>query len=197
MPFIQKLHFFSKSFPFHSYFCVTPTSVLSFSRWQLSSIFIALFLKVSIYYLHWISQWAVCHWEQQQLSRICQSQSFHGARRSSLFLVSADISSHLPSINTHTHTYDINYIFKHHVCINGRSALKLYLIILLNIMYHAPMGRFQLQLIYYFTYFSTVVPCNICVFLSCRPFVVNTFSTGLVGAEVASVPWLGLLTVGV
>ena len=25
-------------------------------------------------------------------------------------------------------------------------------------MFHAPMGRFQLELIYYFTYFSTVVP---------------------------------------
>ena len=50
--------------------------------------------------------------------------------------------------------------------------------ILLNIMFHAPMGRFQLELIYYFTYFSTVVPSNICVFVSCRLFVVNTtFST--------------------
>ena len=46
------------------------------------------------------------------------------------------------------------------------------------------MGRFQLELIYYFTYFSTVVPSNICGFLSCRRFVVNTtFSTGLVGVE--------------
>ena len=54
--------------------------------------------------------------------------------------------------------------------------------ILLNIMFHAPMGRFQLELIYYFTYFPTVLPSNICVFLSCRPFVVNiTFSTGLLG----------------
>ena len=35
--------------------------------------------------------------------------------------------------------------------------------------------------IYYFTYFSTVVPSNSCVFLSYRPFVVNTFSTGLMG----------------
>ena len=30
------------------------------------------------------------------------------------------------------------------------------------------------ELIYYFTYFSTIVPSNICVFLSCRPFVINT-----------------------
>ena len=51
---------------------------------------------------------------------------------------------------------------------------------LLNIIFHAPMERFQLELIYYFTYFSTVVPSNSCVFLSCRPYVVNTFSTGLV-----------------
>ena len=35
------------------------------------------------------------------------------------------------------------------------------------------------------------------VFLSIRPFVVNTFSTGLVGVEVSSVSWLGQLTVGV
>ena len=41
-----------------------------------------------------------------------------------------------------------------------------------------------LELIYYFTYFSTVVLSNSCAFLSCRPFVVNiTFSTGLVGVE--------------
>ena len=55
--------------------------------------------------------------------------------------------------------------------------------ILLNIMFHAPMGRFQLEVIYYFfTYFSTVVPSNFCVSLSCRPFIVNTtFSTGIVG----------------
>ena len=35
------------------------------------------------------------------------------------------------------------------------------------------------------------------MFLSCRPFVVNTtFLTGLVGVEVSSVSWLGQLTVG-
>ena len=34
------------------------------------------------------------------------------------------------------------------------------------------------------------------MFLSCRPFVVNTtFSTGFVGVEVTSVSWLGQLTV--
>ena len=39
--------------------------------------------------------------------------------------------------------------------------------------------------------FSTVVPSIICMFLSCRPFVVITLSTGLVGVEVTSVSWLG------
>ena len=35
-------------------------------------------------------------------------------------------------------------------------------------------------LIYYFTYFSPVIPSNSHVFLSCTPFIVNTkFSTGL------------------
>ena len=49
------------------------------------------------------------------------------------------------------------------------------------------MGRFQLELIYYFIYFSTVVPSNSCVFLSVSPFIVNTtFSTGLVGVEVST-----------
>ena len=49
-----------------------------------------------------------------------------------------------------------------------------------------------------FSLYFTVVPSNTCVFLSCKPFVVNTtFSTGLVGVEVSSVYWLGQLTVGV
>ena len=62
-------------------------------------------------------------------------------------------------------------------------------------MFHAPMARFQFGLIYYFTYFSSVVPAIIFVFLSCRPFVVNTtFSTGLLGVEVTSVSLLGQLT---
>ena len=44
--------------------------------------------------------------------------------------------------------------------------------------------------------FSTVVPSNVCMFLSCRPFVViTTLSTGLVGVEVTSVSCLGQLTV--
>ena len=50
-------------------------------------------------------------------------------------------------------------------------------------MFHAPMGRFCSELIYYFNFF-TVVPSNSYVFLSCRPFIVNTiFPTGLVGVE--------------
>ena len=76
-----------------------------------------------------------------------------------------------------------------------KPSCKLQESILLNIMFHAPIGRFQLELIYYFIYFSALVPYNICVLFSCRPFVVNTtFSTGLVGVEVTSVSWLGQLT---
>ena len=45
-----------------------------------------------------------------------------------------------------------------------------------------------------FYLFFTVIPSNICVFNSCRPFVVNTFSTGLVSVEVSSVSRLGHLT---
>ena len=40
--------------------------------------------------------------------------------------------------------------------------------------------------------FCTVVPSNICMFLSCRPFVaITTLSTVLVGVELTSVSWLG------
>ena len=54
------------------------------------------------------------------------------------------------------------------------------------------MERFQLELIFFFPLFSTIVPSNSCMFPSGRPFVVNTtFSTGLMGPEVTSVPWLG------
>ena len=63
-------------------------------------------------------------------------------------------------------------------------------VILLHIMFHGRMGRFQLELIYYITYFSTVIPSKSCLLLSCSPFVLNTtFSTGLVGVEVSSVSW--------
>ena len=51
---------------------------------------------------------------------------------------------------------------------------------------------YLLELIYYFAYFSTALPSNSCVFLSCRPLVVNTkFSKGLVDVEVSPVSWLG------
>ena len=55
-------------------------------------------------------------------------------------------------------------------------------------MFHAPMGRFQLELIYCFTFIFHCSPIEHFMFLSCRPFVVNTiFSIGLVGVEVTSV----------
>ena len=45
--------------------------------------------------------------------------------------------------------------------------------------------------------FSTVVPSNICMFLSCRPFVViTTLSTDLVGVEVSSVDNVVITTKG-
>ena len=48
----------------------------------------------------------------------------------------------------------------------------------------------KLEELTYFTYFSIIVPSNICVFLSCRSFMVNTTSsTGFVGVEVSSVSW--------
>ena len=89
--------------------------------------------------------------------------------------------------------------FKRHAKLKVCSrVLYLNKLIISNIMFHASMGRFQLELIYCFTNYSTVVPSNICVFLSCRSLVVNkTFSSGLVGVEFPSVSWLGQLTVGV
>ena len=65
-----------------------------------------------------------------------------------------------------------------------------------ELLFNAMKTIYNLELIYYFTYFFTVVPSNSCVFLSCRPFVINV-STGLVGVEVSSVSWLGQLTVEV
>ena len=54
-----------------------------------------------------------------------------------------------------------------------RSKYRLHVLrggsIFLNIIFQEPMGRLKLELIYYFTYFSNVVPSNSCVFLSCRP----------------------------
>jgi hypothetical protein len=48
-------------------------------------------------------------------------------------------------------------------------------------------GKISVRIIYYLYLFFTDVPSNTFVFISCRPFVVNTtFSTGLVGVEVSS-----------
>jgi len=87
---------------------------------------------------------------------------------------------------------------------NGASVLSnerlfIYLnLILFNIMFHAPMGRFQLEITYYFTYFS---PSSHPIFVFFFPvglsFINTTFSTSLVGVEVSSISWLGQLTVGV
>ena len=69
---------------------------------------------------------------------------------------------------------------------------KLVVILVFIIKMNGVTGRINLLL------FSTVVPSIICMFMSCRPFVViTTLSTGLVGVEVISVSWLGQLTVGV
>ena len=58
-----------------------------------------------------------------------------------------------------------------------------------NISRYIPRGynltTFRIKLLFYL--FFTVVPSNTCVSLSCRPFIVYTFSTGLLGVEVSSV----------
>ena len=74
----------------------------------------------------------------------------------------------------------------------------LYVSVLLNTMFMHRWEYFSWNNLLFYLFFFTVVPSNSCVFLSCRPFVVNTtFSTGLVGVEVCSVSWLGQLTVEV
>jgi len=57
-------------------------------------------------------------------------------------------------------------------------------------------GKISVRIILlFYLYFVTVFPSNICMFLSCRPFVVvTTFPIGLMGVEVTSVSWLGQLT---
>ena len=57
--------------------------------------------------------------------------------------------------------------------------------------YHATCtdGKISVRINLLFYLFLTA-PSNI----SCRPVVVNTFSTGLVGVEVSSVSWLGQLS---
>ena len=63
-------------------------------------------------------------------------------------------------------------------------------------MFYAPMGRFQLELIYlYFPpSFDLTVGCFWPVGLS---LLQQHFQTGLVDIEVSSVSWLGQLAVGV
>jgi hypothetical protein len=46
----------------------------------------------------------------------------------------------------------------------GNTAFGVNYGILLNIMFHTPMGRFQLELFIFITYFSTVVPFSSFVF---------------------------------
>ena len=56
-------------------------------------------------------------------------------------------------------------------------------------------ANFYIRINLLFYLFSTVLPFNSCVFIFCRPFVVNTtFSTGLVSFEVSSFSWLGQKT---
>ena len=63
----------------------------------------------------------------------------------------------------------------------SQNNINLFVLILLSIMFHAPMGRFQLELFIFIIYFTTVVPFISC-FLSCKPFVVNaTVSIGFLG----------------
>ena len=92
----------------------------------------------------------------------------------------------LPSSNLATCPTHLNLLGL--ITLTTLSILKKY-----NVL--APMGRFQLELIYlYFPPSSHLVY----LFLSCRPLVViTTLSTGLVGVEITSVSWLGQLTVGV
>ena len=66
---------------------------------------------------------------------------------------------------------------------NPNSATLVLMMILLLYMQTQCL---RINVLFYILF--TVVPSNICVFLSCRPFVINTtFPTGLVGVEVTSV----------
>ena len=99
------------------------------------------------------------------------------------------------------HSRQWSGIFRRHCCTSSipseGNSVSLHLLLTRWLMPHLqgnheglenPTNKVYLKLIYYFTYFSTVVSPNSCVFLSCRLFVVNTtFSTGLVGVEVCFV----------
>ena len=76
------------------------------------------------------------------------------------------------------------YYLWRRVLVKVFSFIHIQLSMLLNIMFHALMGRFHLELFYLFFHRR---PTHKLWFLSCRPFVVNaTFSTGLV---VSSISW--------
>ena len=58
--------------------------------------------------------------------------------------------------------------------------------------------RHGLKLIYYSTYFSTVIPSKICVFLSVGlSLLIHFQQVFLVGVEISYVSWLGELTIEV
>ena len=64
---------------------------------------------------------------------------------------------------------------------NFSMPIVLNIMLILNIMLllNITDGKLQIELIYYYYLFSTVVSINSCVFLSFRPFIVmTTFSTG-------------------
>ena len=72
---------------------------------------------------------------------------------------------------------------------NEVGVYKIFCLIQLCIVISKQLVRINLPL------FSTVVPSSIYIYINFRPFVViTTLSTGLVGVEVTSVSWLGLLT---
>ena len=71
-------------------------------------------------------------------------------------------------------------------------------LLLLDIMLHALMAKFQLALFIFITYFSTVVPLTgFCFFPAGLSSLTPHFKQVLLGVEACSVSWLGQLTVGV
>ena len=81
--------------------------------------------------------------------------------------------------------------------LNGKGSIiikRLIVSILLIIMFLHRWEDFSQNL---FTFIFHRLSIKQLLFLSCRPFVVITLSTGLVSVEVTSVSWLGQLTIGV
>ena len=68
-----------------------------------------------------------------------------------------------PQLNVGTKEQELNYNLDITFRLDGAVVKS----ILLNIMFHALMGRFQLELFIFITYFSTVVPFTSCVFFHC------------------------------